>query len=151
MLISLLINFVVLALCVLIHFEAINLLTARLSPKKATPRIGILLSLFACFFAHLIEVMIFAAAYYGYIHVGGFGNLVGGDLDGHGLFGTPSTGFIDSIYFSFTCYTSLGFGDLVPTGWLRFLAGIEALTGLLLIAWTASVMYLEMQKQWKVQ
>jgi hypothetical protein len=151
MLISLVINFIVVAVCVLLHFEAINILTNTLFKPKATPRIRILLSLFACFFAHLLEVLIFALAYYVYMKVGGFGQLIGGDLEGHGLFGTPSTSFIDCIYFSLTCYTSLGFGDLAPTGWLRFLAGVEALTGLLLIAWTASFMYLEMQKHWKVK
>ena len=151
MLISLLINFLVVGICVLIHFEAINILTNTLFSAKRTPRISILLSLFACFFAHILEILIFALAYYVYMQVGGFGELVGGDLEGHGLFGTPSTRFIDCIYFSLTCYTSLGFGDVIATGWLRFLAGVEALTGLLLIAWTASFMYLEMQKHWKVK
>jgi hypothetical protein len=151
MLISLVINFVVVAVCVLLHFEAINILTNTLFKPKATPRIRILLSLFACFFAHILEILIFALAYYVYMQVGGFGELVGGDLEGQGLFGTPNTRFIDSIYFSLTCYTSLGFGDVIATGWLRFLAGVEALTGLLLIAWTASFMYLEMQKHWKVK
>ncbi len=151
MLISLLINFVVVAVCVLIHFEAINILSNTLFKSKTTPRISILFSLLACFFAHLLEVLIFALAYYSYMQFGDFGQLMGGDIEGHGLFGTPSRGFIDCIYFSLTCYTSLGFGDLVPTGWLRFLAGVEALTGLLLIAWTASFMYLEMQKHWRVK
>lgn len=151
MLISLFINFLIVALCVLIHFETINILTNTLFSAKRSPRISILFSLFACFFAHVIEVLIFAAGYYFYMQAGGFGQLVGGDLAGHGLFGTPSTGFIDCIYFSLTCYTSLGFGDLAPTGWLRFLAGVEALLGLLLIAWTASFMYLEMQKHWRVK
>lgn len=151
MLISLVINFMVVAVCVLIHFEAINILTNTLFKPKASPRIRILLSLFACFFAHLLEVLIFALAYYVYMQIGGFGQLIGGDLEGNGLFVTSSRSFIDCIYFSLTCYTSLGFGDLAPTGWLRFLAGVEALTGLLLIAWTASFMYLEMQKHWKIK
>ena len=151
MLISLVVNFIVVAVCVLLHFEAINILTNTLFKPKATPRIRILLSLFACFFAHILEVLIFALAYYVYIQAEGFGQLIGGDLEGHGLFGTPSSSFIDCIYFSLTSYTSLGFGDLAPTGWLGFLAGVEALTGLLLIAWTASFMYLEMQKHWKVK
>lgn len=151
MLISLVINFIVVAACVLLHFEAINILTNTLFKPKATPRISILLSLFACFFAHILEILIFALAYYVYMQVGDFGQLVGGDLEGHGIVGTARTGFIDSIYFSLTCYTSLGFGDVIATGWLRFLAGVEALTGLLLIAWTASFMYLEMQKHWKVK
>lgn len=151
MLISMLINFIVVAVCVLLHFEAINILSSTLFKPKSTPRIRILLSLFACFFAHLLEVLIFALAYYVYIQIDGFGQIIGGNLEVQGLSGEYNASFIDCVYFSLTCYTSLGFGDLAPTGWLRFLAGVEALTGLLLIAWTASFMYLEMQKHWKVK
>jgi hypothetical protein len=136
---------------VLIHFEALNLLTGAIAKVKASPRLSILIGILGCFCAHLLEVTLFAGGYYFLIQQESLGGLLGGDIQGHGLFGTPSTGFIDSLYFSLTCYTSLGFGDLAPTGMLRFLAGIEALTGLLLIAWTASFMYLEMQKHWKVK
>lgn len=136
---------------VLIHFEALNLLTGAIAKIKTSPRLSILIGILGCFCAHLLEVTLFAGGFYFLIHQQSLGSLLGGDIQGHGLFGTPSTGFIDSLYFSITCYTSLGFGDLVATGWLRFLAGIEALTGLLLIAWTASFMYLEMQKHWKIK
>jgi len=37
----------------------------------------------------------------------------------------------------------------VPSGPLRFMAGMEALTGLVLIGWTASFMYLQMRRVWK--
>jgi len=136
---------------VLIHFEALNLLTGAIAKIKTSPRLSILIGILGCFCAHLLEVTLFAGGFYFLIHQQLLGSLLGGDIQGHRLFGTPSTGFIDSLYFSITCYTSLGFGDLIATGWLRFLAGIEALTGLLLIAWTASFMYLEMQKHWKVK
>lgn len=53
------------------------------------------------------------------------------------------------IYYSFITYTSLGFGNLMPTGTLRFLTGLKALTGLLLITWTASFMYMKMQQYWE--
>ncbi|WP_191968531.1 potassium channel family protein [Cellvibrio sp. KY-GH-1] len=141
MLISLFINFVVVAISVLIHFETINILTNTLFSAKRSPRISILFSLFACFFAHILEVLIFALAYFIYLQMGDFGQLSGAQF----------ASFIDCIYFSLVCYTSLGFGDIAPSGWLRFLAGVEALTGLLLIAWTASFMYLEMQKHWRVK
>ncbi len=35
-------------------------------------------------------------------------------------------------------------------GNLRFLSGLEALTGLVLIAWTASFTFIEMQQLWKM-
>jgi hypothetical protein len=31
---------------------------------------------------------------------------------------------------------------------MRYLTGIEALTGLVLVAWSASFLYLEMQQNW---
>jgi hypothetical protein len=36
----------------------------------------------------------------------------------------------------------------VPHGELRYLTGLEALTGLLLIPWPASFLYLEMTRYW---
>jgi hypothetical protein len=45
-------------------------------------------------------------------------------------------------------YASLGFGDVYPVGVMRLVAGIEALTGLLMIGWTASFTYLEMCRHW---
>jgi hypothetical protein len=42
----------------------------------------------------------------------------------------------------------LGYGDLNPLGSLRFLAGLEALLGFVLITWSASFLYFEMQKYW---
>lgn len=151
MLLSILLILFLVTVSVMIHFEALNLLTSGISTIKTSPRLSILIGILGCFCAHLLEVIIFAAGFYFSIHNTSLGSLLGGDIQGHGLFGTPSTEFIDCVYFSLTCYTSLGFGDLAPTGWLRFIAGMEALTGLLLIAWTASFMYLEMQKRWKVK
>jgi hypothetical protein len=65
------------------------------------------------------------------------------------LKGEFNNSLMDCSYFSFTNYTSLGFGDIHPTGDIRFLAGLEALTGLVLIGWTSSFMFIEMQKLWK--
>jgi hypothetical protein len=45
-------------------------------------------------------------------------------------------------------YTTLGIGDIEPIGEIRFLAGVEAVTGLVLITWTASFMFVQMQKFW---
>ncbi len=69
--------------------------------------------------------------------------------DGWGEFDGNFEGtLLDCVYFSFTTYTTLGFGDVVPHGELRYLTGLEALTGLLLITWTASFLYLEMTRYW---
>jgi len=65
------------------------------------------------------------------------------------LEGNNSGTIWDCAYFSFTTFTTLGFGDIVRLGDLRYLTGIESLTGLVLITWTASFLYYEMQRYWE--
>jgi voltage-gated potassium channel len=46
-----------------------------------------------------------------------------------------------AVYFSLTAYTTIGFGDIVlGPGW-RVLAGIEGLTGLLLVGWSTAFVF----------
>ena len=92
--------------------------------------------------AHFIEIWIFGIAYY----------LIGNYHESPdqlvSVNGEIITDFYSCIYFSFASYSSLGFGDIVPEGPIRFMAGTEAVIGLVFIAWTASLLYIEMQKHW---
>src|SRR5260370_27904197 len=54
---------------------------------------------------------------------------------------------IDALFWSPTAYTSLG-SDYPQIHELRMLASVEALNGLILITWTASFLFLLMQKYW---
>jgi hypothetical protein len=63
--------------------------------------------------------------------------------------GEVSGTWLDFFYFSVSTYTTLGVGDVVPIGPLRVVAGIESLTGLVLIGWSASYTYLVMEHTWK--
>ena len=46
-----------------------------------------------------------------------------------------------ALYFSITTYTTVGFGDVVlGPGW-RLLAGIEGLTGLILVGWSTAFVF----------
>jgi voltage-gated potassium channel len=46
-----------------------------------------------------------------------------------------------AVYFSLAAYTTIGFGDIVlGPGW-RVLAGIEGLTGLLLLGWSTAFVF----------
>lgn len=98
-----------------------------------------LIALCGSLVAHVVEVWIFALSFYSLISVGGYSTLAG-NFDGS---------LLDCVYFSFTTYTTLGIGDIEPLGLLRFLAGLEGLTGFLLITWTASFMFMEMSRNWK--
>ena len=74
--------------------------------------------------------------YYFMINSGVFGSL-------HGNFNNT---LLDCTYFSFTNYSALGVSDVEPIGHIRFLVGLEALIGFVLITWTASFILVEMQK-----
>jgi hypothetical protein len=46
-----------------------------------------------------------------------------------------------AVYFSLVTYTTIGYGDVVlGTGW-RVLAGIEGLTGIILIGWSTAFVF----------
>lgn len=51
--------------------------------------------------------------------------------------------------FSAETYSSLGYGEVIPGGALRLLAGVEVLNGLLLIGWSASFTYIAMERFWR--
>lgn len=46
--------------------------------------------------------------------------------------------FGTALYFSTTAFTTVGFGDVVPTPEWRLLGGIEAANGFMLFAWSAA-------------
>lgn len=139
MILTVILNSALVASTVLVHYEALNQLTVLIPKLPIKPRLRVLVGIFGAMFAHIIEMWIFAFGYYITVHFDGFGSLVG-NFD---------NSLLDCSYFSFVTYTSLGFGDIEPLGDIRFLAGLEALTGLVMITWTASFMFIEMQKLWK--
>jgi voltage-gated potassium channel len=48
----------------------------------------------------------------------------------------------ESVYFSMVSYTTLGYGDLIlPPHW-RLLGGVEAMTGVILLGWSAAFTFL---------
>lgn len=128
-----------------IHYESLRYLSIRLSKVKIKPPLRLVLGVFGVLIAHILEMMVFAVLYLSLIPFEIFGGL-------HGNFPADfSPTFADAFYFSCITYTSLGFGDIVPLGWLRLIAGLEALLGLVLITWTASFLYLEMTRYWQEQ
>ncbi|HHM04314.1 MAG TPA: two pore domain potassium channel family protein [Gammaproteobacteria bacterium] len=128
----------VIALAVLIHYEFLYRTSAAIPQMRIKHRLRIVIGVFGALVAHSIEIVLFAAAYYFLSQNAQWGRF-SGNFDGS---------FTDCIYFSYTTFTTLGVGDIAPYGHLRHLAGLESLTGLLLITWTASFLYYEMQRHW---
>ncbi len=120
------------ATCIAVHYAAMRRLYR--SPRLDRRPVGVLFSVVAMLVVHAVEICIFGMAYY----------LISGTA-----FGTVSDpSFSGCIYFSASAYTTLGLGDEVPSGPLRAITGTEGLAGLVLIAWTASFTFLQMQHVW---
>jgi hypothetical protein len=126
------------AAAVLLHYECLYRLTLLMPLMRIRYRYRLVLGVFGALLAHVVEILIFATAYFYMHHHEGFGY-----LEGRYVITLP-----DCIYFSFTTYTTLGYGDIEPFGGIRYLAGFESLSGLLLITWTASFLFIEMQRYW---
>jgi hypothetical protein len=47
----------------------------------------------------------------------------------------------DWMYFAFVNYTTLGYGDILPTEEWRLLGPITAMNGVLLFGWSTAVMF----------
>lgn len=132
------INILIIAVVVIIHYEFLYRFTLLMPRLNMRHRFRIVLGVFAALTAHALEIWIFAISYYLMHHAEDWGYFQG-NFEGS---------LLDCVYFSFTTYTTLGFGDIAPIGHLRYLTGLESLTGLVLITWSASFLYLEMTRYW---
>lgn len=134
-----LVNIFVVSICVLTHYEALYRITLAIPKISLRHRYRIVFGVFGALIAHAIEIWIFAIAYYFMDKADGWGTLRGNVTEDR---------LMDCVYFSFTVFTTLGFGDIEASGRLRHMTGVESLTGLVLITWTASFLYFEMQRHW---
>jgi len=125
-------------LTTVIHYELLRGLSAGLRRLHVPSRAKLVLVIFTTFLAHALEIVLYAVGVYLLVRYARLGT-----LGAHGGFSLS-----ECLYFSAETYTSLGYGDVVPTGDLRLLAGVEALNGLLLIGWSASYTYIAMERFW---
>jgi hypothetical protein len=127
-----------LILTTVFHYEVLRLLSRFLPASRIPPRMQLVVVILVAFAAHFADILLYGLAYQllaGVVHVGSMG--------------TPGPlPFTRCLYFSAETYTTLGYGDVVPHGDLRLLAGLEALNGMLLMGWTASYTYLSMERLW---
>lgn len=134
------------AAVVLIHYEGLRLLARRYGPRthhagrrRQHQRGGFIGLIFALLLLHVLEIWCYGLAYYWLEHQPDMGFV-------HGAHAIRT--LFDAVYFSASMYTTLGLGDLSPVGAIRLVTGMEAVTGLLLITWSASFTYMEMHQHW---
>lgn len=132
-------SLITVGLCVLLHYEVLRGLSRALARLPRLHRTRVLILILGLFIAHVAEIWMYAFAYYGIDGRAGFGHLMG----------RMDEGWLDYVYFSFVTYATVGYGDILPVGPIRFLAAQETLSGVVLIAWSASFTFLEMQRFWK--
>lgn len=123
---------------VFVHYEGLavlgRLLKSTILPHRqriATLVLGLLL-------LHLLEIGLFGTTYFLLIEKADMGAIEPAE----------TMDLTDYFYFAAVVYSTLGLGDLYPAGPIRFLVGVESVVGLLLITWSASFTFLEMQRYW---
>jgi hypothetical protein len=121
--------------CVSVHYEGLRLLS-RMPIGGINDRHRIIIMILCIMMLHIVEVWIFGLTYYFLLLNGDFGSFDG----------MASIEIFDCIYFSATVFSTLGFGDIVPLGPIRFVTGTQSIAGLTLITWSASFTFVEMMR-----
>lgn len=124
-------------LCVAVHLLVLEWLLGFALKAKSRSKVRLAAMMLGAIAGHVVEMGIFAMGLHFLARSGEFGHIAG-----------AGNGFMDNFYYSAVTYTTLGYGDLTPVGPLRFFAAIEALTGLVLVAWTASFAFAALQRMW---
>jgi Ion channel len=120
----------------LMHFEVLRFLAGYVGKRARASHGAVISLLLGVVTAHVAEIALYALAYIfgaGSLHLGA----LKGDLTVTGL---------DYFYFAAETYSTLGYGDVVPTAQLRLIASIEPLNGLMLLAWSGSFLFILIQE-----
>ena len=132
---------VALAACVLLQYEGLVLVWKWISAHRGHRRVKVLYAIASVIALHVVEIWIFGLTIWGLLHWPAAGSLQGPE----------SAGLLECVYLSAVTFSTVGFGDIAPVGAIRFLAGTEALSGFVLITWSASFTYLEMERFWRAE
>ncbi|MEM1028256.1 MAG: potassium channel family protein [Planctomycetota bacterium] len=128
------VSFVVIGLSVCLHALVMEQLYNRLCKPSRHGWTRLTAIVLILLLTHTVQIMMFGLAYHTMVDAT------------HGFEGVYDGSFNDAVYFSAAVYTTVGFGDITPLGYLRLMVSFEALAGLVLIAWSASFTFVAMSK-----
>jgi len=129
----------IVALSVLVHYEGLHWLASRLTALPGIRRRKVLFGVYGVIVLHVVEIWLFGACLWALTRLPHAGAIQG----------TTDSGLLEAVYLSATTFSTLGFGDITPVGPVRFLTGTESVSGFILITWSASFLFLEMQEFWR--
>ena len=132
-------SLVLVAATVVLHYGILLGCARWLPPGGGAKPHRVIVAIFAIIVAHAAEIWLLGFGYYVLADFEDLGAVIGK--------GSP-LGVMDHVYFSGTVYSTVGFGDLYPMGPIRWMVVMEALTGLVMITWSASFTFLYMQRDW---
>lgn len=121
-----------------LHYEGLRLTYRYVVRMALTGRQKILAAMLIVFWIHLLEIALYAVAFW----------FADRGVDIGGFAGVHVFEPLSYFYFSAETFTTLGLGDIYPTGPLRLLASVEPINGLMLLGWSASFTYYLMQRFW---
>lgn len=137
---ALILSLALVSAAVMIHYQALRLLSVGQASPLISRNLKILLVIFGLILAHVLEAGLFAVGYgvgERWLHLGAF---VGAPVSVSQLF-----------FFSIETFTTQGVGDVYPVGALRLIASLEPLAGLILIGWSGSFTFLAMGLDWPIE
>ena len=126
---------------VTLHYEALERFNRWLPDLRLPARARVLVLIVGLLIVHTLEIWIFGGVLFGVTQWPQLGRIGGVD----------ELHLLDAVYLSTVTFTTVGYGDLIPLGPLRLLLGMESLSGFVLVTWSASFTYLEMQRDWHLR
>ncbi|MCX2982702.1 two pore domain potassium channel family protein [Halieaceae bacterium IMCC14734] len=138
MIAAMLLAFGLVSLTFLFHYRVLLWLGSRGPRLGLSTQALVLVIVVTLFLVHIAEIGIYAFTY----------GMSVSFLDLGVFEGAAVTDAMSFLYYSGVIYTTLGLGDIEPQGHIRFITAMEALSGFLLITWSASFTFLAMGRLW---
>jgi Ion channel len=119
-------NIAIHALVMLLIVHAAHMAHARRTSRPSPLLVGVMIATVSVLMiAHSFEVIVWSAAY---------------------LVTDAAPAGADLVYFAFSNYTTLGYGDIVAVERWRLLGPMTAMNGVLLFGWSTAVIFDVLQK-----
>lgn len=137
---TLFIGTIIVILTILVNYEVLNLVWKFLPRVEKTPRSSIIYILIAIIAGHTFAVWAYGLGYL----------MIASIFYKELLLEQGFEGFIQYLFASAQIYSSFGSTELFNQSTMRFLASIEVLNGVVMVAWTFSLTYAVIDSTWKM-